>query len=110
MKIYDIRDFGAVADGVTMNTKAIQDAIDAAHQAGGGKVIVADGTYKTGTLILKDEVELHLESNATILGSEKCEDYPEHTDAKHVNVPMLPRWRSSCLPGRGRAWACPAGG
>ena len=97
MKIYDIRDFGAVADGVTMNTQAIQAAIDAANQAGGGKVIVADGTYKTGTIVLKDEVELHLESNATILGSEKCEDYPEHYDAKHVDVPLLPRWRSSCL-------------
>jgi len=97
MKLYDVRNYGAVADGITMNTAAIQAAINEAHHAGGGKVIVADGTYKTGTIVLKDEVELHLESNATLLGSEKCEDYPDHYDAKHVEVPMLPRWRSSCL-------------
>ena len=97
MKTYDIRDFGAVADGVAMNTAAIQAAIDAAGQAGGGRVLVADGVYKTGTIEMRDHVNLHLESNATLLGSEKWQDYPEHYDAKHVNVPMLPRWRSGCL-------------
>ena len=49
------------------------------------------------TIEMKDHVNLHLESNATLLGSEKWQDYPEHYDAKHVNVPMLPRWRSGCL-------------
>ena len=48
MKTYDIREFGAVADGVTMNTAAIQSAIDAAAQAGGGKVLVNPENHATG--------------------------------------------------------------
>ena len=94
---YKIQDFGAVGDGVTMNTEAIQKAIDEANKAGGGKVVVSGGTFKTGGLVLKSYVELHIAVDGVLLGSEKCEDYQEHVDAKHVDVPMLPRWRSSCL-------------
>ena len=94
---YKIQDFGAVGDGVTLNTEAIQNAIDEANRQGGGKVVVSAGTFKTGGLKLKSFVELHIAVDGVLLGSEKCEDYMEHTDAKHVDVPMLPRWRSSCL-------------
>ena len=97
MRDYRIQDFGAVGDGTAMNTQAIQQAIDAAAEAGGGRVVISDGAFKTGSIQLRSYVELHLEANAVLLGSERCEDYPEWTDAKHVDLPMLPRWRSSCL-------------
>ncbi len=97
MKTFLIQDFGAIGDGQALNTQAIQSAIDAAHAAGGGKVVVGDGVFKTGTIEMKSYVELHIESNATLLGSERCEDYTERVGAKHVDLPMLPRWRSSCL-------------
>ena len=72
---YDILDFGAVADGVTLNTAAIQAAIDRCHQNGGGTVVVPAGTFKTGTIWLKSNVELHLCHGATLLASENLDDY-----------------------------------
>jgi len=94
---YKIQDFGAIGDGVALNTEAIQKAIDEAGKAGGGRVVVSGGTFKTGGIQLRSFVELHIAVDGVLLGSERCEDYPEHYDAKHVNVPLLPRWRSSCL-------------
>jgi polygalacturonase len=72
---YDITAYGAVGDGKTLCTAAIQPAIDACHQNGGGRVVVPAGTFKTGTIWLKSHVELHLESGATLLGSENLDDY-----------------------------------
>ncbi len=72
---YNIKNFGAVADGKTLNTKAIQKAIDAAHKDGGGKVVIPAGTYLAGTIYLKDNVDLHVELGATLLGSPNLADY-----------------------------------
>ncbi len=72
---YDITDFGAVADGVTLNSAAIQAAIDACHAAGGGTVVVPAGTFKTGTIYLESNVELHLSHGAVLLASENLDDY-----------------------------------
>jgi hypothetical protein len=78
--IFDIRTFGALGDGKTVNTKAIQDSIDAANAAGGGTVIVAGGNYVTGTIYLKSDVCLHIEGGASILGSPHIADYTTDTD------------------------------
>src|ERR1700729_145016 len=72
---FSARSFGATGDGKTMDTAAIQPAIDACTQSGGGTVYVAPGTYLTGTLVLKSNVNFHLESGATILGSKDLADY-----------------------------------
>lgn len=72
----DIVDFGAVADGKTLNTIAIQRAIDAAFRAGGGVVYVHPGTYLTGSIELKSRVTLYLEAGSVLLGSTRIEDYP----------------------------------
>jgi hypothetical protein len=74
---YEITAFGAVPDGETMNTAAIQRAIDAASEAGGGTVLVPPGRYLTGTLFLKSYVTLDLAPGATLLGSQDLADYPE---------------------------------
>ncbi len=95
--IFDIRDYNAVGDGETMNTAAIQAAVDACFENGGGRVLIAGGTYKTGSFTLKSNVELHIAANGVLLGSEHCEDYPEKTDLKHVDSKCLPRRRNACL-------------
>jgi hypothetical protein len=73
--IFNVRDFGAVADGQALDTKALQSAIDAAGSAG-GTVYFPAGTYLSGTLVLKSHVSLHLEGGAVLLGSTNLADYP----------------------------------
>ena len=72
---YNIESFGAVPDGKTLNTKAIQAAIDKAHADGGGRVVIPAGTFLSGSIVLKSNVELHLEKKAVLLGSTNPEDY-----------------------------------
>ena len=72
---YNIVSYGAVADGTTLNTRSIQSAIDDCAAHGGGRVTVPAGVFKTGTIMLKDNIELHLMAGAVLLGSERMEDY-----------------------------------
>jgi polygalacturonase len=48
-RTYNVRDFGAKGDGATLDTKALQDAVDACHRDRGGTVVVAAGTFVIGT-------------------------------------------------------------
>ena len=68
-KCYKITKYGAVGDGKTLNTEAIQKTIDVASSKGGGKVLIPKGVFLTGTIELKENVELHVNENATLLGS-----------------------------------------
>ena len=74
---FNVKNFGAKGNGTTLDTKSIQQAIDKAFESGGGVVDVPSGTYLIGTIILKDNVELHLEPGARILGSPDYKDYLE---------------------------------
>ncbi len=73
---YNVRDYGASGDGSRMDTEAVQKAIDACHDAGGGTVYFPAGEYLSGTLFLKSRVTLYLDSGAVLRGSEKLDDYP----------------------------------
>ena len=75
---YFITQYGAKGDGKTVNTKAIQLAIDACSKSG-GKVIIPQGSFVSGTLFLKDNVTLFLQGGARLLGSTDLEDYPKTT-------------------------------
>ena len=72
---YLITDFRAVADTSQLSTQAIQSAIDACAAAGGGRVVVPAGHFKTGSIVLKSHVNLHLENGAVLYGSTRLEDY-----------------------------------
>ncbi|MEM9720642.1 MAG: glycosyl hydrolase family 28 protein [Bacteroidota bacterium] len=66
---FNILDFGALPDGKSLNTEAIQVAIDSAHAVGGGRVVVPPGKFVSGSLILKSGVNLHVQQGGTLLGS-----------------------------------------
>jgi hypothetical protein len=83
--IFYVSNYGAVGDGVTLNTVAIQSAIDDCAKVGGGKVVLTSGKYLSGTIIMKSNVELHFAHNSTLLGSTQHKDYP---------LQPLPKYRS----------------
>lgn len=66
---FDVRRFGATGDGNTIDTAAVNQAIDAAAAAGGGTVRFPRGTYACYSIHLKSNVHLHLEPGATILAA-----------------------------------------
>lgn len=65
-KFFDVKNFGAVGDGVATNTIAIQSAIDAASAAGGGVVQIPPGIYLCGPIKLASKINLHLEAGALL--------------------------------------------
>ncbi len=75
--IFNVKDFGAIGDGVTLNTAALQSAIDKCSKTG-GTVFFPAGKYLTGSLELKDDVTLYLDNGAAILGSTNIADYQPH--------------------------------
>lgn len=78
--IFNIRDYGAVGDGKTLDTAAIGRAVQACTQAGGGTVLFPAGEYVSGTFELLNNVTLNLESGAVLTGSTNLNDYGLKTD------------------------------
>lgn len=84
-----ITDYGAVGDGLRVNTQAIQSAVDACAGAGGGTVVVPAGVFVTGTVELKSRITLCLEQGAVLKGSDDMSDYPPQSFAGFRNTPTL---------------------
>ncbi|MCE5346495.1 MAG: glycoside hydrolase [Bacteroidales bacterium] len=74
-KDYKASDFGAKADGITLNTCSIQKAIDYISENGGGRLVFEAGNYLTGSIYLKSNVTIQLNYGATLLGSTNPFDY-----------------------------------
>ena len=91
-RLFNIFDYGAVADGVTLDTAAVQRAVDACSEAGGGKVFFPKGTYVIATVFLKSNVHIELCEGTLILGAldfyayaqQEEIDYPIYQDASHT--------------------------
>lgn len=73
---YVVTDYGAVADGKTVNTKAIQAAIDKCASSGGGVLVIPKGTFLSGAIFLKQGVNLLVEKDGVLKGTTNIDDYP----------------------------------
>jgi polygalacturonase len=82
--VYDVKKYGATGDGKTLDTKAIEKAIDAASAAGGGTVWFPAGNYLSVTIHLKSNIALYIDQGATIVAATTSEtvkyDLPEKSD------------------------------
>ncbi len=83
------RTFGAKGDGLAMDTKAIQAAIDSCAQKGGGTVRLVAGTYLSAPIMLKSNITLQLDEGATLLGSANQADYPAKTEFRAPGLQSL---------------------
>ena len=83
-----IVDFGAVPDGETMNTKAINEAIQACSKKGGGTVVIPAGMWLTGPIEFVSNLNLQVESGAVVLFSPRFEDYPMPARGNRVTSPI----------------------
>ncbi len=94
--MYNIVDYGAIADGITNNQKAIQKAINECTLAGGGKVYVPAGNFLSGTLQLKSNVNLYLEQGAVLISSLREEDIINYTKDFETNTNDS-GWEGGCF-------------
>lgn len=93
-EVFKVTDYGAVNDGKTLNTKAIQSAVDACAAKGGGIVTFEPGAYLTGSIFVKRGVNLRIDKGVEILGSQDISDYPE-IDTRVAGIEM--RWPAALL-------------
>ena len=90
----NLRDFGAVGDGIVLNTEAFARAIDALSSQGGGRLVIPAGVWHTGPIVLKSNINLHLEVGAVILFAADETLYPiiktsfEGLDTRRCQSPL----------------------
>jgi Glycosyl hydrolases family 28 len=107
-RTFDVRAHGAAGDGKTLDTKAINTAIDACNAAGGGVAYLPPGDYLSGTVVIKSNVTLYLEAGATLLGSKNLADYsmqsgpPAKGDANQKHLVFARDAENVGLAGPGR--------
>ncbi|MFT4223658.1 glycoside hydrolase family 28 protein [Dysgonomonas sp.] len=112
-----IRDFGGVGDGTELNTQAFQKAIDALSAKGGGMLVVPSGIWLTGPIVMKSNINLHIEDRAIILFSPDKSLYPlvetsfEGLDTRRCQSPISGRnldniaiTGSGAIDGNGHFW------
>ena len=112
-----LTDFGGVGDGITLNTEAFAKAIDVLSKKGGGKLVVPQGVWHTGPIVLKSNIELHLKSGAVILFAADESLYPiietsfEGLDTRRLQSPIYAKGATNIaitgngvIDGNGQYW------
>lgn len=111
--VCDPRTYGAKADGMSLDTAAIQKAIDTCEDRGGGTVRLSAGTYLSAPIVLKSNITLDLEKGATLKGSPNFNDYPKITEFRApgrqslvsaTNASNIAIKGEGVIDGNGAAW------
>ena len=111
--------YGAVGNGKILNTKSINAAINACTENGGGTVVIPTGTWLTGPIVLKSNINLHLEKESTLLFSHNFKDYQIPTLTRYegidlynyspfiyaLNAENIAITGNGKIDGQGEAWA-----
>src|ERR1017187_6620529 len=85
LAVYDVRAFGAAGDGRTIDSPAVNRAIDAAAEAGGGTVLLRAGNYLCYSIHLKSKVAIYLDAGATIVAADPAADSSRSYDLEESN-------------------------
>ncbi|MFY0607683.1 MAG: right-handed parallel beta-helix repeat-containing protein [Cyclobacteriaceae bacterium] len=93
--VWNVSTYGAIGDSLTVNTLAIQNAIDDCSNSGGGEVMLENGVYVSGTIILKNDVTLRVAANAKLLSSVN----PNHFYSIDPFIDATGQYRGQCLIG-----------
>jgi hypothetical protein len=100
--VYDVRDYGATGDGKTADTEAINKAIAACAEAGGGQVRFPPGRYLSGTVRLRSKVTLYLDAGATLIGTDDLTAYDRFTPPTGTpEAKFRPEWHRALVLGVG---------
>ena len=95
--VFDVRDYGAVGDGKTLDTAAINKAVEACAQAGGGQVRFPPGRYLSATVHLKSHVTLYLEAGARLIGAKDPNLYEHPTVPSFMPEARWGKWHRALI-------------
>lgn len=91
---YNVTDYGAIGDAITLNTQAIQKAIDDCANQGGGIVTFNPGIFLTGSIFVKENVNFNVPKGTTLIGSLNIEDYKK-IDTRVAGIEM--KWPAALI-------------
>lgn len=97
--VFNVRDEGAAGDGVTLDTAAINRAVEACAQAGGGQVLFPPGRYLSGTVRLRSHVTLFLDAGATLVGTTNLTEYQQPTPPDFMPEARWGKWHRALIVG-----------
>jgi hypothetical protein len=100
--LFDVRNYGAVGDGKTPDTAAINKAVEVCTQAGGGQVRLTPGRYLSGTVHLKSHVTLFLEAGATLVGTTDLGQYQHPAVPDFMPEAKWGKWHRALILGEGQ--------